>query len=359
MDLTRMPDGTWEIIHVDTAANVLDLYNKIQANLTQLQQDAGVSPTPPVTPPPVTPPATTGFRGIFAFNNMAKTSLFVDNPNVAGTALTYYWSQLEPQGGQFNWSLIDNDMQPWIKAGKSVILRISTAGWAKWQPEQNSKQGTPQWVFDQGVQHVTETDGAIKPQYWNPHFLASLADFIHAFAGRYDDNPNITCIEIGVGDGGETKVDTMKNPNMLKLWQAIGYSDQVWFNTIQQIVTMYAANFTKTPLALMPDASFLGGSLKEQDVINYIAKLNNRNIWIQDNGLIAGQGLPSSFSVLPKGWPILAEQRNDTGTSGDKLDADLSTAINNGAVAILVFTSDLQNAANQSTLAKYAAMVGK
>src|SRR5690349_14441315 len=60
MDLIRMDDGAWQISHIDTAANVLDLYNKIQANLTQLQADAGVTVPPPVITPPVTvPPVTT------------------------------------------------------------------------------------------------------------------------------------------------------------------------------------------------------------------------------------------------------------------------------------------------------------
>src|SRR5439155_17515328 len=109
------------------------------------------------------------------------------------------------------------------------------------------------------------------------------------------------------------------------------------------------------------DASFIGGTsgYNEQKVIDYIIKLNNRNVWVQDNGLISGKSLPSSLASLPKGWPILAEQRNDTATSGDKFDADLQTAIANGAVAILVFSSDLQNQNNQATLAKYAALVGK
>lgn len=367
MDLTRMADGTWQIIHADTAANVLDLYAKIQANLTQLQIDAGISTTtpPPVTTPPVTPPSTTpaatGFRGIFAFNNMANTALFSDNANVAGTVLTRYWAELEPQPGVFNWALIDNDMKAWVAAGKSVIIRVSTAGWKNWQPAQHSVQGTPQWVFDQGVRHITDDDGSIKPEYWNKAFLSNLADFIHALAAKYDGNPHITAIEMGIGDGGETKVDTSKASDVLKLWQAIGYSDQVWFDTIQKIVGIYTSNFTKTPLVLMPDATFIGGAsgYNEQKLISWIAGLNGPRIWVQDNGLIGNHTLPSSLASLPHGWPLLSEQRNDTATSGTTLESDLSTALAQGAMAVLVFSSDLQNAKNQATLAKYAAMVGK
>lgn len=368
MDLSRTTDTNgnpiWTVSHTATAKDVLDFYNKITVNLAQLQADAGIIPIPippTPTPTPVPTPVSSGFRGIFAFNNMSNPSLFSDNPNVAGTVLTRYWAELEPQPGVFNWALIDNDMKAWVNAGKSVIIRVSTAGWKNWQPAQHSIQGTPQWVLDQGVRHITDDDGSIKPEYWNKAFLSNLADFIHALSAKYDGNPHITAIEMGIGDGGETKVDTSKGSDVLKLWQAIGYSDAVWFNTIQSIVTMYTQAFVKTPLVLMPDATFIGGTsgFNEQTLISWIAGLNNKSVWIQDNGLIGGKPLPGSFSVLPKNYPLLSEQRNDTSTSGTTLESDLSTALAQGAMAVLVFTSDLQNQKNQATLAKYAAMVGK
>ncbi len=357
----------WRVSYTTTAADILNFYNNvIPPVLEQLKADAGITTPPPVTippitTPPVTTPAASGFRGIFAFNNMSNTALFSDNANVAGTVLTYYWAQLEPQAGQYNWSVIDNDMKPWVAAGKSVIIRVSASGWKKWQPAQNSGQGTPQWVFDQGVKHVTDSDGSIKPEYWNPKFLSNLADFIHALAAKYDGNPHVTCIEMGIGDGGETKPDTGKDPNLLKNWQGIGYTDALWYGAITSMINMYVQNFTKTPLALMPDASFIGGTsgYNEQKVIDYIVKLNNRNVWVQDNGLIGGKSLPSSLASLPHGWPLLSEQRNDTATSGATLDADVQTALAQGAMAVLVFTSDLQKASNQAVLAEYAALVGK
>src|SRR5579883_951512 len=166
--------------------------------------------TPKGTGTPMRPrPA--GFQGIYVFSgNNAAT--FSDDPLVAGTYLGYYWAQLEPQNGQYNWQLIDNDMKPWVNNGKHVILRVSVAGWTRWQPP-DSGQGTPRWVYNMGVASVTEADGAIKPQYWNPVFLQNLSNFVQAFANRYDGNTNIVAVEIGVGDGGETKPDTYFNSN--------------------------------------------------------------------------------------------------------------------------------------------------
>ncbi len=42
-------------------------------------------------------------KGIFQFSSH-NAATNADNPALQGTNLVYYWSQLEPQQGQYNWS---------------------------------------------------------------------------------------------------------------------------------------------------------------------------------------------------------------------------------------------------------------
>jgi hypothetical protein len=360
MSITRNDNGTYSLTKTVTVS-ALELYLSINAfeqeiaqlDMAQLAKDAGqpvTTPPPPVTPPPTTP---TGFKGVFAFNT-GNVATFATNPSIAGTELAYYWSQLEPTQGQYNWSLIDNDMQAWVANRKKITLRVKTAGWTNWQPPYSQK-GTPQYVFDQGVKYVTDPDKAIKPQYWSGAFLSNLATFVKALADRYDGHPNILAIEIAVGDGGETKPSTNKQTS-LSAWQAIGYTDAQWWMAIQQIIQIYAENFTKTPLALMPDASFIGGTngYDESLVVNYAAKYG---VWLQWNGLVAGASLPGSFSGLKV--PIVCEQLNAAGQNGRSFLQDAQTAIKLGAVVMLAFTSDLEDTNNAAALKQIAAIVVK
>lgn len=311
-----------------------------------------VSPTPTTQNTPTTTTQKTGFQGVYVFNGN-NASTFSDNPNIAGTYLGYYWSDLEPQQGQYNWSQIDNDMKPWVDNGKSVILRVSTSGQYKWQPPR-SGMGTPQWVYDQGVSSVTETDHSVIPQYWNPTFQSNLNTFVQAFASRYDGNAHIAAIEIGVGMGGETKPDTLNNgKSRMTQWQAIGYTNAVWWNTIQQIITIYTSAFHKTPLALLPDASFIGKDkgYSESMVLDYAVA---HNIWLQDDGLAVGsKALPSQWKKVP----VISEQRQETDQSGDTLQEDVQLAMQHNSVILLVFASDLSKSENQSVLQQTAAMV--
>jgi len=343
MSITHNSDGSYTLKTPITAADLDAL-------------GAGLGTT--TTPPPVTtPPPSTNFK-IFAFNNMSNPSLFSDNPSVVGTTITDYWARLNPQQGVYAWDIIDGYIKPWADAGKQIILRISTSGHTNWQTDLNSKQGTPQWVLDQGVPHVTASDKSVKPQYWNGKFLDALSDFVKVPAARYDGNKNILCVEIGVGDGGETKPDTSNDSNMLARWQAIGYTDANWWTAIQAIIGMYTAYFKQTPLALMPDSSFLKGDpgYDEAKVVNYAAQFG---VWMQWNGLVAGGKLPGSFGGLKKNYPLILEQLNAAGPNKRKLPDDLQAMIDLGAVVALVFSLDLSDPNNATTLAKFAAMVSK
>lgn len=291
-----------------------------------------------------------GFKGLFQFtgNNTSKNS---DSPYLAGTVLSYYWSQLEPQQGQFNWSVIDRDMQPWISHGKQVILRVATAGWTRWQ-RPYSASGTPSWVYNLGVSSVTETDGSKLPQYWNPVYLQNFTAFVHALAQKYDGNPDIAYINVGLGVGGEAVVDSHNsNPGQLKLWQGVGYTNAVWWNTIQQIITAYTSSFTRTPLALMPDKTFIQKikGYNEGLILNYAVK---HGLWLQDNGLTAGRKLSKQFMAVPHP----SEQRQSTTQSGDSLQSEIQRALDLGSNYILIFSNDLNKPANQAAIHWAAAL---
>lgn len=311
---------------------------------------AAAAPTHPAPSPTATATAHTSpaFKGIYAFSGGNSAALAGD-PDVAGTSLVYYWAQLEPQPGVYRWDLIDKDIAPWATAGKKVILRVAAGGWASWDKAADSAHATPAWVYAQGVKSVTEKDGAILPQYWNPVFQRDLATFVHVFAARYDGNPHVALIDAAVGIGGETKPDSEKNPNLPALWNAIGYSDPLWWTTVTQTISLYTSAFHATPVAVMPDKTFLGNTPGYNEAKTLAFALAH-GAWLQDNGLIPGRALPSPWGRTP----IVSEQRGPTAQTGDSLAADLHAAVTDHAALILVFAGDLTNPANRAVIHQYA-----
>lgn len=321
-----------------SAAQALDLLNQFKQLESQIQAD-----NTPQTPPPAS-----NWLGIFNFSGPASVQI-EQNQYIAGSYVGFPWATIEPQENQFDWNDIDSAISVWAPLNKKIILRVSASGWKKWwTPPLTS--WTPQWVYDKGVSHIVDDDGSMKPCYWDTKFLLALQNFITALGQRYDNHPNIACIEMGIGDGGETKVDTSKGSDVLSKWKAIGYTDDLWFAAIKEIILMYKSAFVHTPRVVMPDASFIGGSnsLNMASVIEYAA---SQGCWLQDNGLVKGE----NFNPLKYSMPLISEQRNPTAKSGDTLDFDLNQAKNvDKAKAVLLFTDDIIRASSQDILKKYA-----
>ncbi len=364
MDLLRTTTGGaifWEVsfdqmVYTTTAADILNFYAKIQANLAQLQVDAGTTPpvpTPVPTPTPTPQPVSPAKGGIIVFSG-DNSATGATNPSVVGKHLNYPAALINPAEGVYNFDQIEKDIKPWTDQGKQVMLRGSWSGWSRWVTP-NVPSWTPDWVYAKGVRSITDTDGSKKPAYWDAPYLAALTEFATAFAAKYDGDPRVLCVVVPCGDGSETKVDTEKGSGILKEWQGIGYTDDVWWSTIKKIIGIYQAAFKKTPLLLLPNASFLGGSktLNEATVLSYVVGLNPP-LWLQEDGLVPGEVLKETTWAKTT---LLMEQRN-AAASTTELDKDFAAALANKAKFVLVFSSNF-TAANAPVLAKYAAILGK
>jgi hypothetical protein len=284
-----------------------------------------------------------GFRGIYEFsgNNSAADA---GNPDLAGVVLVYYWSEIEPERGTFDWSQIENDMAPWVAAGKKVILRISTSGVASWYPPY-SGSGTPQWVYDDGATAVTDSGETI-PVYWDQAYLTDYASFVQSFAAQFDGNPSVAFIEPGIGMGGETLPETNASASGIASWGADGYSDPLWLNTVEQIASFFEASFHQTPIFPLVDMTFFDGDETDYDaLVSWFKTVPN---WgLQYDGL-------SSTSTLNDEWsgrPIALEQRNATVNSGDCLCSDISNGLDNlHGNYLLIYQSDINDPANSAYL---------
>jgi len=257
--------------------------------------------------------------------------------NIQGANLIYYWSELEPAKGTIDWTPVENDLTTW--AGKTVAIRISTAGWTSWDAPY-SGEGTPNWVFaTDGSQYFTEpTDNSIIPIYWDTNYLADLKTFIQAFAAKYDGNPNIAYIQMGIGDGGEAMVDTeTSNNNRCTDWSSVAadysnhsspeyYTDSTWWSTVKTIVGYYQTYFTHTPLAMLMDNGFICNSMNE-GTLETFDLAQTPQIILQDDGY----GATSSYDQPWLGAVHTSEQLNSAISNGQSIQTEVENAWGNGA----------------------------
>ena len=326
------------------------------ATTTTVPTSTPSSPAPPNAPGRAATAASNaanpaaGFQGIFDFagNN---SSADATNPDLAGVVLVYYWSQIEPEKGVFDWSVITDDMAPWIAAGKKVILRISTSGAPSWDPP-FSGSGTPPWVFADGTRTISD-NGETLPVYWDPAYLADYQSFVRSFALQFDGNAHVAFIEPGIGMGGETLAETNPSAAGVNAWQADGYTNAVWLSTIETIASYFKASFQRTAIFPLVDMTFFDGN--EADYATLLSFFRAIPNWgLQYDGLTSSQKLSSQWT----GRAVALEQRYATATSHDCLCGDISNGLENlHGNYLLIYQSDVDNPQNATYLQQTAARV--
>lgn len=157
-------------------------------------------------------------------------------PGVGVVFMRIPWSFLEPEKDKFNWEILDTPAQRWIDKGKRIAICISaTENW--------TRQGTPQWVFDEGAKYY-DVLGFLEADYADATYLAAVDHCVQRLAEHYDENPNVDYVAIGhfgMWGEGHTEITT---PEHGKTW---GYSTQ------KKYIDIYTNHFKHTQVCMNDD----------------------------------------------------------------------------------------------------------
>jgi hypothetical protein len=235
----------------------------------------------------------------FNYGGKLEPSDTVDGfPGVSVIYLRIAWSYLEPQEGQFNWSVLDTPAQRWLDKGKQIALRITCS-------EGSPRFATPEWVRRAGAKGYFFTGGkgidpngrAWEPDYDDPIFLEKLDHFLAALAARYDGNPEVAFIDVGsfgIWGEGHTFWSTKKP-----------YSAE----TIRRHIDLHIKHFKRTLLAANDD---FASQDRGRQVIEYASQ---QGLTLRDDSILVqgGQSAYLSADFAPLFWqkvPVVLESEH-------------------------------------------------
>lgn len=148
----------------------------------------------------------------------ARANVLWHNPTVCGANFYLVWNQVDrgPHANpRYDWSSIDEQIDPWVKAGKKVNLIV----WATTYSKNGS--ATPDWVFAKVPSVECPAFGHV-PVFWNPEFMSSYQSFMATVVDRFGKNPAVGYIRFGLGAGGEIY------PACMHFMREQGFSDGTW-----------------------------------------------------------------------------------------------------------------------------------
>ena len=132
-----------------------------------------------------------------------RNSLENKNDNVVSVVYyRFYWREIEPNEGIFDWDIIDDKIENAKKRGKKFALGISNVS-----SSTSYESDIPNWVYESGAKYYTcEINGKIKkvPEWTDDIFIDKMNEFIKKLGERYDGNENIAYVDIrSYGNFGE------------------------------------------------------------------------------------------------------------------------------------------------------------
>jgi len=166
----------------------------------------------------------------------------IDHPHVDGVLLRWSWAQIEPEKAKYDFSPIERDIAPWVKAGKKVLVGFPLAG-------QHGVE-TPEWAYG-GVERIDfirtgkETSVSV-PKYWDPRFVPLVSGMVRALGARYDKDPRIEAVMIGAGHIGF--LTAAPNKGGAEAFLKAGWTPQRWKDYAQAMIRLYREAFPSKPL---------------------------------------------------------------------------------------------------------------
>jgi hypothetical protein len=222
-----------------------------------------------------------------------QSSLDGEVPGYPKSTIAYYrwyWDELEPEEGKFNWMMVDSVIAAARARGQRLATRIMPANGRPRIPEWYRKTGAKGWDFvAESTQNAGKTDPSWMPDHEDPLFAKYMGRLVKEFAKRYDGHPDLDHVDIGsYGHWGEWHLSFVKEK------RAYG------FDIKKMIIDWYLEGFKKSPMVIPEDA---------EDGLIYATE--NGKGWRAD--CIGDYGPPNNWNLmtrylqLPRAYPSVGE----------------------------------------------------
>ena len=157
----------------------------------------------------------------------ARRKYLLDNPVVCGADIFVVWSEVDrgPDASpRYDWSVVDAQIAPWVKAGKVVNFIVWTVSY------EHQKAASPRYVLSR-VPTVDCPHFGDVPIFWEPEFKSNYKAFMSALVQRYGSNPSLGYIRFGLGGGGETLP-----PCRFELQRRYGLNNRRWLDYLFEMM---------------------------------------------------------------------------------------------------------------------------
>ena len=182
-------------------------------------------------------------------------------PMIMGGHDTFFWDELEPSEGQYNFSRIDTMINNNAATGKKSAFGVSV-----YSGRIEGGINIPAWMINNYPQTTIDCGSGWKiPRYWNSTYQAKYRNLVQALANRYKNDDRVAWVQIGIGLYSEIQPNDDSDDSCTKgaITADTGITDanamsSFWISTVNAITDMHMQNFnTGKPVFQIYTPSFV------------------------------------------------------------------------------------------------------
>lgn len=266
---------------------------------------------------------------------------------VDGFLVRIGWKDLEPSPGQYDWSLLNREMEAAKKCGKKVALGIVNGPHA------------PAWLAASGVPQVeisARGRTSMIPVPWDPKYLSLWTNFIAQLGPQVWEHPSLALVHVTTSTLNGFEMPLAFTPDEERAWKGLGYDPTKHLSSWKTVIQAFVAAFPSTPLDVEVHPVFRDDTLA-QGVADFGLGLAPGRFgifaawWSHRNT----QVYSGSFAVLKEGarrgfasaQMVASQSPNRFGPAGGMGEGGLATAFDTGLASGIryfeVWETDLQN----------------
>ena len=177
----------------------------------------------------------------------------------------YTWRDLEPTQGDYSFAKLEADIAKAAREGRKYSFRVRTVVATKGSAIPDYAMTGAGWWADYNKDNARDT---YIPDWNDPAFLERLDTFMQALGKRYNNDPRVAFLDIGLfGNWGEWHMSGFSYPSSSGAQRATT-------TTRYRLVDMHIDAFPSTPLVMMTD---------DAEALVYAMKRSPRIGWRRDS----------------------------------------------------------------------------
>lgn len=295
-----------------------------------------------------------GIYAVSTYLDKPQSTDILSNPNIRGVFLRIRWNTINNIEGQYDWTLIDSEIDNAAKYGKTVSIGISAG------------ENTPRWLekytpfltFEMSNHDGQGKAKAIQlPNPCHPEIVFWYADMLKRLSEHLVNTDRYKHVEFVKINGVNQQTMETRVPyqfNAAEVWKANGYSLTNLLNAWDSYAVYHKTYFPDKYLSLAvigdpnagPSINEAGDVIpeKENKTAEKIVDLALRNygdrLIVQNNALTPTQGTPLDSLI---GKTVIGYQEMIAGNKSDQYVVDIvQNAINHGASFVELFNDTIK-----------------